>query len=349
MACATVHAAIKSRCVFERVCEPFTPTNIGAHQGFIQFDVGEEEEAGLMGTVSKKQKAVREKERRQLTGEAGKLLYIEALQLLLRKQLLWLIKERGHREELETVVRDLWDLRIRGATALGQGTAAAVAASDDVLEVFSSQPTVVETTQAWTSRSKAQDWNPDRGLSWPVPRMTDTLALCYLGCYLLRIPTRLGELIKWANDLHFPYRHAVGRLAKHNKFPILITAQFHQLPFEMQERMPSHYIKLLKIPIRSALEGAQVYSAVMDLACSYYLNYNMIFPDLNYIPILVQYTKLMALPGLSTEATRPYTHAYASQWNASLLSGGSAVCSATSFIFQYRATAFIRSITQRSG
>lgn len=161
-----------------------------------------------MGTVSKKQKAVREKERRQLTGEAGKLLYLEALQLLLRKQLLWLIKEKGHREELETVVRDLWDLRIRGATALSQG-AASGAASEEVLEVFSSQPTVVESTQLWSSRSKAQDWSAERGLSWPTPSMGDTLALCYLGCYLLRIPTRLGELIKWANDFTFPYRHSV--------------------------------------------------------------------------------------------------------------------------------------------
>ncbi|KAJ6784237.1 hypothetical protein PWT90_10327 [Aphanocladium album] len=137
-------------------------------EGFIQFDVGEEEEAGLMGTVSRKQKAVREKEKRQLTGEAGKLLFLEALQLLLRKQILWLTKERGHIEELETVVRDLWDLRIRGATALGQGTAAA-ASSEDALEIFSSQPTVVEPTQLWTSRSKAQDWSADRGLSWPIP------------------------------------------------------------------------------------------------------------------------------------------------------------------------------------
>lgn len=164
-----------------------------------------------MGTVSKKQKAVREKEKRQLTGEAAKLLYLEALQLLLRKQIIWLIKEKGHREELETVVRDLWDLRIRGATALGQGTTA-VADSEDVLEIFSSQPTVVEPTQLWASRSKAQDWSAGRGLSWPMPSMGDTLALCYLGCYLLRIPTRLGEIIKWANDFHFPYRHAVSEM-----------------------------------------------------------------------------------------------------------------------------------------
>lgn len=255
-------------------------------EGFIQFDVGDEVEAGMMGTVSKKQRAVKDKEKRQLTGQAGKLLYLEALQLLLRKQILWLITERGHVGELETVVRDLWDFRIRGATALGQG-AASGAASDDILEIFSSQTTVAEPAQLWISKSKAQDWSADRGLSWPMPSISDTLALCYLGCYLLRIPTRLGELIKWANDFQFPYRHT-----------------FQQLPTEMQERMPSIYVKVLKIPIRLPLEGAQAYSAVMDLACSYHLNYNMLFPDLNYMPLLVQYAKLLALPVESIIAVR---------------------------------------------
>ncbi|KAH8719032.1 RNA polymerase I-specific transcription initiation factor rrn7 [Beauveria bassiana] len=178
-------------------------------EGYVQFDVGDAVDAGMIGTVFKKQKAVKQKEKRQLTGEAGKLLYLEALQLLLRMQVLWLIEERGHREELETVVRDLWDLRIRGATALGQGTAPD-ANAEDVLQVFSSQPSIIEPTKLWTSKSKAQDWGTDRGLGWPMPSLSDTLALCYLGCYLLRIPTRLGELIKLANDRHLPYRNAVG-------------------------------------------------------------------------------------------------------------------------------------------
>ncbi|KAM3511665.1 hypothetical protein MY11210_004682 [Beauveria gryllotalpidicola] len=238
-------------------------------EGFVQFDLGDEAEAGMMGTVFKKQRAVKEKEKRQLTGEAGKLLYLEALQLLLRMQVLWLIEEKGHREELETVVRDLWDLRIRGATALGQGTAPD-ADAEDVLQVFSSQPATIEPTKLWTSKSKAQDWGTDRGLSWPMPSLSDTLALCYLGCYLLRIPTRLGELIKLANDRHLPYRNV-----------------FQQLPTEMQERMPSNYIKLLKSPMRLALEGAQwnllllsgeyAMPLVTDFTCQYKVHEFILF------------------------------------------------------------------------
>lgn len=70
--------------------------------------------------------------------------------------------------------------------------------------------------------------------------------------------------------------------------------------------MPSVYIKLLKSPIRCPLGGSEIYSGVMDLACSYYLNYHIVFPELNYMPMLVQYTKMLALPGwwvLSTDKT----------------------------------------------
>lgn len=173
----------------------------------MQFDIGDEEDSGKMGRVSRREKAVRVREKKQLAGQAGKLLYLEALQLLLRRQVLWLVQEKGHKEELETVVRDLWDLRTRGASGLGQGSSSRE--NDDELEVFSSQPTSESPAITSTSRSRAQSWNPDRGLGWPLPQMSDTLGLCYVGCCLLRIPTRLGELIKWANAGGLPYNRAV--------------------------------------------------------------------------------------------------------------------------------------------
>ncbi|KAF4125286.1 hypothetical protein GMORB2_4126 [Geosmithia morbida] len=91
----------------------FCASNGHEIEGFIQFDVTEEEDAGRLGSVARREKEIREKETRQLTGLEGKSLYLEALQLVLRSQTLWLIREKGHAEELETVVRDLWDLRIR--------------------------------------------------------------------------------------------------------------------------------------------------------------------------------------------------------------------------------------------
>lgn len=160
-----------------------------------------------MGAVSKRQKEIREKERKQLTGIEGKKLYLEALQLILRHQLLWLVREKGHREELETVVHDLWDLRVRafGSIAPEENT------GDGNLEVFSSQPVTDDSgdDDAQLFPTKSLTWDPDRGPDWPMPRMVETLALCYLGCLLLRIPTRIGQFSKWANGGHLPYRRIV--------------------------------------------------------------------------------------------------------------------------------------------
>lgn len=188
------------------------PTNVVLirEQGFIQFDVGDEEDAGRLGTVARREKDVREREHRHLTGQAGKDLYLECLQLILRNQLSWLITQKGHREELETVVRDLWDLRTRGSSSHSPEDTANDNTSAGGLQMFSSQPTDKEEgAKHGMSKSRSQTWEPEQGPNWPMPRMLDTLVLCYLGCLLLKIPTRVGELGQWANAGHLPYRRVV--------------------------------------------------------------------------------------------------------------------------------------------
>ena len=124
---------------------------------------------------------------------------------MLRNQLLWLVSEKGHRAELETVVRDLWDLRIRGSSALELEEQPA----EEELEVFSSQPPAEGAEPIFQPRGRAESWDPERGLQWPLPRVMDTIAMCYLGCLLLRIPTRLGELLGWARSGNLLYKRAV--------------------------------------------------------------------------------------------------------------------------------------------
>ncbi|POR36640.1 RNA polymerase I-specific transcription initiation factor rrn7 [Tolypocladium paradoxum] len=253
-------------------------------EGFIQFDVGEDEDSGRLGAVARREKEIRSSEKRQLSGQEGKSLYLEAVQLLLRNQVLWLIHEKGYREELETVVRDLWDLRIRGSSSL--------ATTDDEgaqgqLEMFSSQSLPEENKAAWKSRSRAQSWDPERGADWPMPTLPETLGLCYLACLLLRIPTRLGELLHWANNGNIPYKTA-----------------YHDLPREMQDRLPSSYVKALKLPLRSSLQGGVFYRTVLDLTLSYHLNYGMVFPEISSVSLLVQYAKILALPIESIVATK---------------------------------------------
>ncbi|KAG6005857.1 hypothetical protein E4U21_007565 [Claviceps maximensis] len=247
-------------------------------EGFIQFEFGDEEAMGRTGTVARRKREVREVEKRQLVGQEGKTLYLEAIQLLLRKQVEFLIQKKGHREELETVVRDLWDLRIRGYGASFQDNDL----SESEIETFSSQPTESKKEEvriSWKSASRAQSWNPERGIDWPLPRMPEILALCYLGCLLLKIPTRLTDLLNWVSSGSMPYLRA-----------------YSELPVEMQKRMPTMYANALKLPWATGLRGCDLYRSVMDTAISYQLNYEMTFPEMNYFPMLVQYTKELALP-----------------------------------------------------
>ncbi|RFU78395.1 eukaryotic translation initiation factor 5a [Trichoderma arundinaceum] len=246
-------------------------------EGFIQFDLGDIEDSGKMGAVSRREKVPRDKGKRAptLTGQAGRDLYLESLQLIIRSQVAWLINEKGHREELETVVRDLWDLRIRGSNS---GLSDDVQGEED-LEIFSSEPPQESALKHWHPQSRKQSWDPELGLRWPLPRVPDTLAICYLGCILLRIPTHLGEIIRWANGGNLPYKKC-----------------YHSLPQEMRDRMPAAYIKVMKLPFRSPVEGDELHRAVMDLVLSYHFNYNLVFPEINHIPELIQFAKELALP-----------------------------------------------------
>ncbi|KAI7758554.1 hypothetical protein LZL87_006945 [Fusarium oxysporum] len=256
-------------------------------EGFIQFDIGDDVDAGQLGKKTKKDKEVKEKELRHLTGQAGKNLFLECLQLVLRQQLLWLVQTKGHREELETVVRDLWDLRIRGSGALLAEEETQQTGDD--LAIFSSQPTGTENDDTPKKQgARARSWNPEDNPDWPVPRMIETLALCYLGCLLLRIPTTIGELCVWANSGRIPYKRS-----------------FYDLPGEMQDRLPSAYTRALKLPLRSSLRGIDLHNAVLDLALSYHHNYGMVFPAINDTPTIVHFVRQLTLPGECSEDADP--------------------------------------------
>lgn len=74
-------------------------------------------------------------------------------------------------------------------------------------------------------------------------------------------------------------------------------AQYIELPVEMQRRMPTSYANALKLPLAVGLRGHDLYQTVMNAALSFKLNYGMTFPEMNCFPMLVQYTKELALPG----------------------------------------------------
>ncbi|KAH0434293.1 RRN complex forming protein [Colletotrichum camelliae] len=201
-------------------------------EGYVEFDLGDED-FGQKGKVSRKEKQIKERVRRVLTGPPARDLYLECLQLILREQVMWLVNMKGHKVELETVVRDLWDLRIRGAASAVENDSA----SEAELSLFSSQIDLSQDEQPSNRTQGAQNWTPESGSEWPAPRMMDTLALCFLGCMLLRMPTRTGDLARWAKAGKIPYKQI-----------------YRQLPQEMRDRLPAYYstyVRELGLPVET--------------------------------------------------------------------------------------------------
>jgi RNA polymerase I-specific transcription initiation factor RRN7 len=133
-------------------------------------------------------------------------------------------------EDLLGVVRDLWDLRIRGFSSptssstsevlvSGEGKqnkedpAALSADVSDELAFFASQSgaDASETEQrASIARTKVQDWTCGRPDDWKPPKIIETLAMSYLGCLLMRLPVRIGDIFRWAKANEIPYLGAVS-------------------------------------------------------------------------------------------------------------------------------------------
>lgn len=115
-------------------------------------------------------------------------MFLQCYQLILWKQCYSLIHSKGLPPEIESVIRDLWALRLQ----LVKTRIGGVPDSDGETTVYSSQVEGVEsgneTAQGDESRrSKSRNGNG-------MPALIDTLALCYLGMVLLRVPISMGDL-----------------------------------------------------------------------------------------------------------------------------------------------------------
>lgn len=230
----------------------------------------------------------REKTTRHLSGNAARELYLECLQLVLRRQVWWLVHEQRLPSELETVVRDLWDLRIRNFAGLKKAPAADETEPESALdsgtdgELFSSQAgseSDASTVTTKTTASRAKSWTSEPGQDWNLPGLFHCLALCYLGCLSLSLPVRVGQIYNWAKSNQLPFLGALD-----------------EMPEELLDRLPGPYHRALTVR-NAAFQGGELHQAALDLVLEYHLNYELVFPELNTPLLLLDYLKELALPG----------------------------------------------------
>ena len=90
--------------------------------------------------------------------------------------------------ELESVVRDLWVLRLQ----LLKGKMEDAMDMEDESRMFSSQAGVEEGAEPGEAAGSVK--GAMKGVGKNVPTLVDTLGLCYLGMMLLRLPVCVGDV-----------------------------------------------------------------------------------------------------------------------------------------------------------
>ncbi|ORY64898.1 uncharacterized protein BCR38DRAFT_523464 [Pseudomassariella vexata] len=247
-------------------------------EGFASHEAGEDD-FNPTGKVTRKKRERRERIAVKLEGAAGRELYLEVLQLILRRQLWWLVKDKGLPQELEAVVKGLWDLRVRNLPLRGEGESGKEVGPESETESFFSaqSDTGTELSEDDAASVSTRSWAPEAGRSWKMPKLMDTLALCYLGCLTMRLPVTTADFQVWAQkgDMEF-------------------LAVVNSLPQNVRDRLPAQYHRALEV--KDHIKTGKLLSAVQEMAISFNFNFEIKFPALNYVPMLVHYIEELTLP-----------------------------------------------------
>ncbi|KAL4929450.1 TFIIB-type zinc finger domain-containing protein [Aspergillus undulatus] len=228
--------------------------------------VEDPDDFGTQGKTSRVKTPVAEKAQKKYRGRQAHRLYLHTYQLILWIQCHALVNNRGFPPQLENIVRDLWALRLETYAK----TIADVEDEDSQPEFFSSQPASAREdteTEAFTPGSKLVKW----------PRLVDTVALCYLGTLLMRLPVSVA-------DFH--------RMILRNEIPYYRV--FNHVPHDMKDRLPQEYIALLETT--RLLKAEDLHTAVFDLLLYYQRQFKMQFPPLNTPILLYRLIRRLALP-----------------------------------------------------
>lgn len=255
----------------KRVCK----SHGHVQEGFTQI-AQDEDDFGTQGKRTRRKKDAVEKVKQVFEGKQALVLWCEVVQLVLRRQVKWVIEEGYAGEDLEVVVRDLWALRLRNVKGLGDEDGGGYASGS-------------QSGSGWSSTSEGEtDGEVEFGVGLGrklkkiardkgVPKLVETLAVCYLGCLLLRLPVTLAEFQDWADSDGFPY-----------------FGMINDLPKDMLSHLPAQYIAALEP--RAALRPGQLQLKVQSLITMYKRDFEIPFPPVNSSLIAFKNIKTLCLP-----------------------------------------------------
>jgi RNA polymerase I-specific transcription initiation factor RRN7 len=204
------------------------------------------------------------------------------LQVILRHQIWFLVQEKGLPAELETVIYDLWALRI---AQLGDRIASNDQESELQSQVFNTLDTDGTDDDEKERGVLRSSWGRTERKLADIPNLQDCLALCYLGITTLRLPFTPGDIYAWVTDGRLAYRRAIKLL-----------------PLAMKDRLPSFYHKALDPS--ALLTYNNFYVTLINLQIGYDKGHGVIWPVLNVPLLLFRYLKELALPLELYDATK---------------------------------------------
>ncbi|KAI3338787.1 hypothetical protein F4824DRAFT_75764 [Ustulina deusta] len=252
-------------------------------EGFANHET-DEDDFGTQGRVSRKKKETRRKVAVKLTGDEGRELYLEVVQLILIRQVRWLVDTQGFPDDFTELVRALWALRVRNLPLRERGGERRDGADKgDESDAgtssawFSSQSETGESSGGDFSDATTATWAPDARRRWKLPKLVDTLALCYLACLVRRLPVSTGDFHNWAQkgDLEF-------------------LSALKQVPGNVRDRLPAEYHRALQV--QDHLPAGRLQHTVQQLVISLKVNFDMTIPPLNYVPIILRLITDLVLP-----------------------------------------------------
>ncbi|KAL8929248.1 MAG: hypothetical protein Q9208_001331 [Pyrenodesmia sp. 3 TL-2023] len=138
----------------------------------------DDDDFGTQGRKTKQKKEAEEKVSKIYRGPQALELFLQAFQLILWKQCYTLINNMSLPQEFEDVVKGLWALRL---DKIDLGT-------EEVI-LHSSQE-----TSKLEADSQGNHGKERLSRTKPVPSLIDSLATCYLGMVILRLPISLSDL-----------------------------------------------------------------------------------------------------------------------------------------------------------
>ncbi|GAB7359038.1 hypothetical protein MBLNU230_g5110t1 [Neophaeotheca triangularis] len=248
-------------------------------EGHQQSEIGTvvaEDTGELIIQGKKSKRRVEEDEAITSTGFTGPRAveqYLLCLQLVLRKQLKWLIDLQKLPPELEHIVRDIWAIRLQklqSRVTYDSETDTQAGSS----QAFSSQSENESGTE--TSRSRSRSRGKQKA-HHRTPNLPDTLAFCYLGLLLLRSPVTVADLHAWAG-----------------KGELLFYRAAREVPPTMRERLPGQYQELLEP--QSLLDPQALQQRVLEVATLMQNEFGMTIPPINHHLVLYRWFQELMLP-----------------------------------------------------